>query len=183
MYQIDEVNSHKITIIGVSIAFKVFTEVVVKSSVRCPLKVNRRFGGTCRLQLRGRRKRQRRNQREANSKQNVMLVSCLAYSSTLKMKSICSSKTLVGFQRTTRGYIPEDRTLQKHIYLRLEVLIAVTKKIKSILRDATTFSPVNHYRGGSSYSESSVTTYEITTCHVPDDRNFYVYLTALFANA
>jgi hypothetical protein len=30
-----------------------------------------------------------------------MLVSCLAYSSTLKMEVICSSETLVDFQQTT----------------------------------------------------------------------------------
>jgi hypothetical protein len=34
----------------------------------------------------------------------------LAYSSTLKMEAICSTETLADFQRTTRRYIPEDRT-------------------------------------------------------------------------
>jgi hypothetical protein len=43
-----------------------------------------------------------------------MLVSCLAYSSTLKMESICSSKMLVDVQQTTQRYIPEDRTLHNH---------------------------------------------------------------------
>jgi hypothetical protein len=38
------------------------------------------------------------------------LVSCLAYSSTLKMEAICSSETSVGFHGTTRRYIPEDGT-------------------------------------------------------------------------
>jgi hypothetical protein len=33
------------------------------------------------------------------------------YGLTLKMKAICSSETSVDFQRTTRRYIPEDRTL------------------------------------------------------------------------
>jgi hypothetical protein len=37
-----------------------------------------------------------------------MLVSCLAYSLTLKMEVICSSKTLVNFQGTIEYYIPED---------------------------------------------------------------------------
>jgi hypothetical protein len=36
-----------------------------------------------------------------------------AYSWTLKMEAICSSEISVGFQRTTRRYIPEDNTLQK----------------------------------------------------------------------
>jgi hypothetical protein len=43
-----------------------------------------------------------------------MLVSCLAYSSTLKNYLICSFETAVDIQRTTWRYIPEDRTL--HIY-------------------------------------------------------------------
>jgi hypothetical protein len=38
-----------------------------------------------------------------------LLVSCLTYSSTLKMEEICFSETSVDFQRTTRRYIPEDR--------------------------------------------------------------------------
>jgi hypothetical protein len=37
-----------------------------------------------------------------------MLISYLTYSS---MESICSFETLVGFQGTTRRYIPEDGTL------------------------------------------------------------------------
>jgi hypothetical protein len=41
------------------------------------------------------------------------LVSCLAYSSTLKMEAT-SSKTLVGFQQTTRYYISENRNLHNH---------------------------------------------------------------------
>jgi hypothetical protein len=43
-----------------------------------------------------------------------MLVPCLAYSSTPKIELICSSETSVDFHRTTRRYIPDDRT----IYLR-----------------------------------------------------------------
>jgi hypothetical protein len=35
-----------------------------------------------------------------------MLVSCMAYFSTLKMEATCSSETPVDFQRTTRCYIP-----------------------------------------------------------------------------
>jgi hypothetical protein len=40
-----------------------------------------------------------------------MLISCLAYSSTVNMKARCFSKTLVDFQWTTWRCIPEDRTL------------------------------------------------------------------------
>jgi hypothetical protein len=46
-----------------------------------------------------------------------MLVSCSA-SSTLKMEAICSSKMSVGFQQTTRHYVPED-----NIHLVKSVLI------------------------------------------------------------
>jgi hypothetical protein len=38
----------------------------------------------------------------------LMLVSFLAYSSTLKMEVTYFSKISVDFQRTTRRYIPED---------------------------------------------------------------------------
>jgi hypothetical protein len=41
------------------------------------------------------------------------LVSCSAYS-TLKMEVICSSKTSVEFQWTTRRYISEDSTVHNH---------------------------------------------------------------------
>jgi hypothetical protein len=40
-----------------------------------------------------------------------MLISCLAYSLTLKMKVPCSSKMSVDFRWTIWCYIPEDRTL------------------------------------------------------------------------
>jgi hypothetical protein len=39
------------------------------------------------------------------------LVSCVAYSSILKIEATCSSETSVVFQRTTRRYIPEVKTL------------------------------------------------------------------------
>jgi hypothetical protein len=41
------------------------------------------------------------------------LVSCSAYSA-LKMDVICSSETLVDFQRTTRRYVPECSALHNH---------------------------------------------------------------------
>jgi hypothetical protein len=46
-----------------------------------------------------------------------MLVSCLAYSSTLKTEASCSSETLVDFYRTTQHYIPEYRTPQMFMLL------------------------------------------------------------------
>jgi hypothetical protein len=42
------------------------------------------------------------------------LVSCSAYSSTLKMETICSSETSVDFQWTTRHYIPDDSAFCNH---------------------------------------------------------------------
>jgi hypothetical protein len=62
-----------------------------------PLSVNRRYGVTCSALL----------------ATCFRLVSCLAYSSTLKMDATCSSKTSVDFQRTTRCYISENKTLHK----------------------------------------------------------------------
>jgi hypothetical protein len=97
---------------------EVLTAVVMKSSIfwdtkPCsPLKVNRRLEGTCRLHLQSGRIRQVRNQPEKLCLPPAFtLVSCLVYSSTLKMEATYSSKTSVDFQRTTRRYIPEDRTL------------------------------------------------------------------------
>jgi hypothetical protein len=73
------------------------------------LKINRRFGGPYRLQHQGPRIR--------NQHESVCLFhagSCLAYSSTMNMKATSSFETSVNFQRTTRHYIPEDRTLHNH---------------------------------------------------------------------
>jgi hypothetical protein len=61
-----------------------------------PLKVNWRFGGKCRLPF------------------AFTLVSCSAYSLTLKMEAKCSSATLLNFQWTTWRYIPENRALRNH---------------------------------------------------------------------
>jgi hypothetical protein len=40
-----------------------------------------------------------------------MQVSCLTYSSALKLEATCYTETSVDFQRATRCFIPEDRTL------------------------------------------------------------------------
>jgi hypothetical protein len=60
------------------------------------LKIDRRFGGGLCLPP------------------DFTLVSCSVYSSTLKMEATWSSEASVGFQRTSRHYIPEDRTLHNH---------------------------------------------------------------------
>jgi hypothetical protein len=43
-----------------------------------------------------------------------MLVSYLAYSSSLKMETTCSSETSDDFQRTTQPYIPEDKAIHEY---------------------------------------------------------------------
>jgi hypothetical protein len=73
-----------------------------------PLKVNRRFRGTHRLHLQGRRISQARNQHERRWQVAFTLVSCLVHSLTLEMET-CSSETSVVFQWTTCRYIPENR--------------------------------------------------------------------------
>jgi hypothetical protein len=44
----------------------------------------------------------------------IMLVSCLAYSSPLKMKAVCSSEMFVDFHWIARCFVPEDGTLYNH---------------------------------------------------------------------
>jgi hypothetical protein len=52
----------------------------------------------------------------------IPLVSCLAYSSILKMEAICSSETSVDFQRTTRSYIPLVSSLAYSSILKMEAI-------------------------------------------------------------
>jgi hypothetical protein len=49
-----------------------------------------------------------------------MLVSCLAYYLTLKMDTICSSKSLVDFHQTMWHYIPDERAVYSHHYANLK---------------------------------------------------------------
>jgi hypothetical protein len=58
--------------------------------------------------------------RQAASKPAFTMVSCLAYSSTLKMEATYCSETLNDFQRSAQHYIPEDRTLHKRCCENLE---------------------------------------------------------------
>jgi hypothetical protein len=68
------------------------SSIFYDTTPRNPLKVNRRFGGTC-----------------------FMLDSCLAYFSALKMKTEYFPDTSIDFQLTIWRYIPEDRTLFRYI--------------------------------------------------------------------
>jgi hypothetical protein len=88
-----------------------FTAVVLKSptfwdiTLCSPFKVNRRLGKTRRLHLQGRRTA------DSCLIADFTLVSCLVYSSALKMEETFFSETSVDFQLTTQGYIPH-RILQ-----------------------------------------------------------------------
>jgi hypothetical protein len=53
---------------------------------------------------------------EGNSYAFITLVSCLVYSSTLKMGAKCTSERSVGFQWAKQRYIPEDGTLYNHSF-------------------------------------------------------------------
>jgi hypothetical protein len=77
-----------------------------------PLKLNKSFGRTYHLHLQDRRLNRAKYQLFLLPA--FTLVSCSAYSSTLKMELIFSSETSVDFQRTTRHYIPENNTLYNH---------------------------------------------------------------------
>jgi hypothetical protein len=50
------------------------------------------------------------------------MISCLAYSSTVKMEATCSSQTSADIQRTTPRYIPEDRTIEDELFVKRGML-------------------------------------------------------------
>jgi hypothetical protein len=64
-------------------------------------KVNRHFRGTCCFHLQG----WRVNKEGSKAAAYLMLVSCLAYSWTLKMEVIYSSETVVDYWQTTWRYV------------------------------------------------------------------------------
>jgi hypothetical protein len=61
------------------------------------------------------------------------LVSCSAYSSTLKMEAICSSETSVDIQQITQRYIPEDSTLHNYTCCFISKSLLLKGKNKIIL--------------------------------------------------
>jgi hypothetical protein len=100
---------------------QVLIAVIMKSSTYWDmpyslLDVNRRFRGTCRLHVQGRRTSQARDKHEEGNKQNPCFMT--VSSSTLKKEAAYSSVTVVDFQRTTRRYIAELGTLQSSIWIR-----------------------------------------------------------------
>jgi hypothetical protein len=74
---------------------------------RSLLSFNRRFGGTYRLHLQGRRNRFSRTSKQAGGKHLAEIISA-----TLKMEAKFSSETSVATQQTTPRHIPEDDTLR-----------------------------------------------------------------------
>jgi hypothetical protein len=96
--------------------FDVLTTVVMKSSIfwdimSCsPLKVNRRFGGTCRLHFQGLRIIQARNQAMFSTCFHVCFL--LDFFFEPEMEATDSSEKSADFKRTTQSYISENRTLQ-----------------------------------------------------------------------
>jgi hypothetical protein len=105
-----------------SVGFEVFTAVVMKSIIfwdvtPCSLlRFNRRFRGTYRLHLQGRRK----------DFQQVSRCLMKFFSSILNTEAICSSETSVASQQTTRRHIPEDDTL--HYQLCLLTYVTATRQ-------------------------------------------------------
>jgi hypothetical protein len=103
------------------LGFEVITAVIMKGSIfwyitPCSLlKVNRRFGRTYLPFFWIEEESKKEMIMNLTLLDSIsMLLSCLAYSSTLKMEATCYSETSVGSLRATRRYIPEHRTL--HIF-------------------------------------------------------------------
>jgi hypothetical protein len=115
--------------------------VVMKSSVFWDItpcsrfNVERHFRRIYRFHLVGRRISHARNEHEAVSEHDGF---SLAYSLTLKMDSSYSSETSVDFQRTTRCYIPEDRTFLILISsLRYTFILIIHQLIEQVISAVT----------------------------------------------
>jgi hypothetical protein len=72
---------------------------------------------------------------------NFTLVSCLVYSSALKTEAICSSEIKAEFQRITRCYIPEERSLHINYVVHNLTHNFVYKSLSSITLPSTSRSP------------------------------------------
>lgn len=62
-----------------------------------------------------------------------MLVSCLAYTQTLKKEVTCFSETSVNFYLTTRHYITEKGILRNHCLREPEILL-ISKMYQTLLK-------------------------------------------------
>jgi hypothetical protein len=86
------------------------------------MEVDGRFVEIFRLHFQDQRIFRARNQSSACHLLNT-LVSCSAYSSTLKMKATCSSENSVDFQGTARRYIPADNPAVQYAVTNLQIFL------------------------------------------------------------
>jgi hypothetical protein len=103
---------------------------------------------------------------------SFMLLSCLVYYFTLKMKATCSCEMSVDFQRR---YIPEDRTLHNHLcdnfksyilYIFFIFEVFTTINIKIIFCDVTPCNLIGRCQ----------CFYPTTQRNIPEDRNLKIYI-------
>jgi hypothetical protein len=110
-----------------SVGFEVLTAVVMENSIfwnitlRSPLKVNLRFGGTCRLHLQGLRISQARSQRDAGRRLNIITLrssltfgtTCLPFSILIHLfiRLMCS----YGFRDQVQFRTPKAHTYLLHL--------------------------------------------------------------------
>jgi hypothetical protein len=124
---------------SVYVGFEVSILLDVKSC--SPLKINRRFGWICRLHNHSQRS-QARKHRESRWKAELCLplaftqISCLVYSSNLKMEATCSSETSTDFKRTTTRSITKDKSLKHNLWWR-----STNTKRKEFVKFISLFSP------------------------------------------
>jgi hypothetical protein len=115
------------------------------------LKVNRRFGGVCRLHLKDRIIIQKRKQRE-NGWQAFTLVYCLAYYSTLKMEATYFSESLCWPSTDYTALYPRDRTLHNR---RFEKLNTYDHSTYFPYHEKPSFTPTHTFPEEANYSELS----------------------------
>jgi hypothetical protein len=99
---------------------------------------DRRFGGTYRLHLQGRRN-------NFSFPPVYLLVLAEIISSTLKLEAICSSETSVATQQTTRRHIPEDDILHNHRCANLKSYV-IQSRPKGMENEAGVSSNSGYYK-------------------------------------
>jgi hypothetical protein len=98
-----------------------------------------------------------------------MLVSFLAYSSTMKMAATCSSETSVGFQQTMRHYtyIPDGRTLQKPMWFPCNDHVHMTQRIQVWRTEGFYIAAYFHKAMKGNYPTHSIRLYRLGTLRLP----------------
>jgi hypothetical protein len=91
------------------------------------------------------------------------LVDILLAYSTLKIEAIYSLETLVDFQRTTRGYVPQDGTIHNHRCENLKSnIIPVTELTQVLKQVASPYDKKSTYLLAKSSEEPDVHTRTVT---------------------